>query len=207
METGNCAIILAGGKSERMQQDKALLSLDGMTFLEHIVTSMLALTNDIIVVVDIENKYSLPYGSMVVDVFPDSGPVGGIITGLMSAGQGTHYVVPCDMPAINTNLLHVLYQAAISPLDAVVAEIEGEAQPLCAVYRSTAMPKLLSYLESGKRSARGALATLHVRRIGEGVLRRLDPDLASFNNINTPEEFALLQERALRRQEKRISSK
>lgn len=69
------------------------------------------------------------------------------------------------------------------------------------------MPKLLSYLESGKRSARGALATLHVRRIGEGVLRRLDPDLASFNNINTPEEFALLQERALRRQEKRISSK
>lgn len=195
VESVSCAIILAGGKSERMGEDKALLSLDGMTFLEHVVTTMLELTNEIIVVVDREDRYTLPYGRMVVDVFPEVGPVGAIITGLMASGQGTHYVVPCDMPALNPNVLHLLSQAASPPLDAVVAEIDGTAQPLCAVYRHTAMPKLLAYLESGKRSARGALTTLHVMRIGEGVLRRIDPDLASFSNINTPEELALLRQK------------
>ena len=195
LEPVPCAIILAGGKSVRMGEDKALLSLDGMSFLEHIVTSMLELTNNIIVVVDRENRYTLPYGRMVVDIFPDVGPVGGIITGLMAAGPGTHYVVPCDMPDLNPNVMRLLGQAASPPLDAVVAEISGEEQPLCAVYRHTAMPKLLSYLENGKRTARGALAILHVMRIGEGVLRRIDPDLASFRNINTPEELTLLRQK------------
>ena len=58
-----------------------------------------------------------------------------------------------------------------------------------AVYRSTAVPHLLKFLETGGRSAQQALGTLRAKRIGEGVLRRIDPQLACFTNVNTPEDL------------------
>lgn len=191
-----CAIILAGGKSQRMGQDKALLVYDGKTFLEHLVTALRPVTNEILVVVDRDYRYALSCGRIVVDAFPDTGPVGGIVTGLMAAGPGIHYVVPCDMPAINPQIFELFGQAMIPPLDAAVPQIGGQSQPLCGAYRHTAAPKLMAYLESGQRTARGALSVLNVKRIDEVILRRIDPDIGHLQNINTPEEFEEFRQRA-----------
>jgi molybdenum cofactor guanylyltransferase len=196
-EPTSYAILLAGGKSQRMGQDKALLVYEGRTFLEHVIAALLPLTDNILVVADRADKYALPHGHIIVDLFPDTGPVGGILTGLMAAGSGAHWVVPCDMPAVSPDVLQLLRQAAVPPLDAVVPEINGELEPLYAVYRDTTAPKLRHYLDGGQRSARGALKTLNVRRIGEDVLRRVDPNTASFMNVNTPEELALLHQKRL----------
>ena len=190
-EAASYAILLAGGKSRRMGQDKALLVYEDRTFLEHVIAALLPLTRHILVVADRADKYVLPQGRLVVDMFPDTGPVGGIVTGLTAAGAGAHWVVPCDMPAVSPDVLRLLWQTAVPPLDAAVPEIQGELEPLYAVYRETALPKLRAYLDSGRRSARDALQTLDVQRVGEDVLRCVDPDAISFLNINTPEEFAL----------------
>lgn len=187
------AIILAGGKSSRMGEDKALLPYNGMTLLEHVVSTVRTLAGDIVVVADAPEKYTLPCGRLVTDTFPDSGPVGGILTGLTTLGPGSHIVVACDMPALNVGVLQLLLKAATPEWDAIVPEINGQPEPLCAVYRHTAAPRLMSFLESGKRSAREALGALRVKRVGEGVLRRLDPTLSCFTNINTPEDFETLK--------------
>ena len=212
-ESASCAILLAGGKSRRMGQDKALLVYEGRTFLEHVVAALLPLTAHILIVADRQDKYAsseslsfetlsfetssrkvLAQARVVVDKFPDSGPVGGIVTGLMAAGPGAHWVVPCDMPAVNPDVLRLLWQNAVPPFDAVVPEINEEPEPLYATYRDTALPNLRDYLDGGQRSARGALKTLNVKRIREDALRRIDPDAASFININTPEELALYRQ-------------
>lgn len=177
-----------------MGEDKALLVYDGMTFLEHIIRAMLLISDDIIVVTDRADRYTLPIGRVVVDVFPNSGPVGAILTGLMAAGSGTHFVVPCDMPAIDPRILELLKQNVIPPFDGAIPEIGGESQPLCGAYNDTAVPELMAYLESGQRSARGALSRLNIKRIGEGVLQRIDSGLTSLININTPEEFAVFRQ-------------
>jgi molybdopterin-guanine dinucleotide biosynthesis protein A len=184
-----CGIILAGGQNRRMGQDKALLPYGGMTFLEHTVSMLLTMCSDIIVVADVPDKYELPCGQVVADIFPSSGPVGGILTGLTKAGDGWHYVVACDMPAIKRPVLELLRKAATADYDVVVPEVNNQLEPLCAVYRHTAVPKLLKFLERGGRAAQEGLKTLSVKRVGEGVLRRIDPEVSSFININTPEDL------------------
>ncbi len=193
------AIILAGGQSERMGQDKAMLPFAGMTLLEYILTTVLTIASNVVVVADRPGKYSLSGCQVVADTFPDSGPVGGIVTGLMTLGPGSHIVVGCDMPGINPQILQLLLKAATPEWDAVVPEVNQLPEPLCAVYRHTAAPKLLGYLESGKHSAREALKLLNTKKVGEGVLRRIDPQLDCFININTPEDLEDFLAKSLRK--------
>ena len=174
-----------------MGQDKALLPYGDTTFLGHTLALLRTLTPDIIVVVDEADKYPLPGVRVVADIFPDAGPVGGILTGLMAASEGWHYVVACDMPGLRQEVLLSLRQCAAEDDDAVVPEREGFPEPLCAVYRHTAAPKLLQFLEQGGRAAQQALRTLKTRRISwEETLQPLDPDARSLININTPEDLA-----------------
>lgn len=185
----SCAIILAGGRSRRMGQDKACLMYEGMTFLEHTVVTMMTLTSCVIVVADQSNKYALPCGRVIADVYPDCGPVGGILTGLTQAGEGLHYVVACDMPLLNPAVLTLLMKADVAGIDAIVPEFGGQVHPLCGLYRHTAVPKLLKFLEEGGRSAQDALNILYTKKVGEGVLKRIDPCSRSLTNVNTPEEY------------------
>lgn len=189
----NYAIILAGGKSERMGLDKACLPHHGMTFLEHTITTLMTMTSQVVVVADRADKYPLPCGRVIADIYPDCGPVGGILTGLMYAGEGLHYVVACDMPHLNTNLLSLLMKADDPGTDVIVPEFGGQVQPLCGLYRHTAIPKLMKFLEDGGRAAREALNVLFIKKVGEGVLRRIDPSGLSFTNVNTPEEYEQFQ--------------
>ena len=193
MEELGGAIVLAGGQSERMGQDKALITVHGMTLLEHVIVALMPVVNKILVVADIPDKYPLSCGRVVADTFPGCGPVGGILTGLTALGAGYHLVVGCDMPALQLGVLQLLAKAVMPGWDAFVPMIGGQAEPLCAIYSHTAGPKLLRFLESDRRSAREALDMLQVKWLGEGVLRRVDPQLISFTNVNAPEDLKALE--------------
>lgn len=175
-----------------MGQDKAMLCHNGMTLLEHAVCALLPVVARVVVVAETPDQYALPCGKVIADAFPDCGPVGGILTGLMHLGHGSHVVLACDMPCVQESVLRLLL--SVSPeWDAVVPEIGGRFEPLCAVYRHTAAPKLMQFLEADGRAAHEAVGKLITKRIGEGVLRRIDPELKTFTNINTPEELADFQ--------------
>ncbi|HLK60075.1 MAG TPA: molybdenum cofactor guanylyltransferase [Chthonomonadaceae bacterium] len=191
------AIVLAGGKSERMGQDKALLSFRGHTLLEGVLLTLRPLVGEIVVVTASPNRYELHEVREVTDLFPDCGPVGGIITGLRELGEGQHLVVACDMPLLQTPVLRVLLDAASAEWDAVIPEIGGRLEPLCAVYSASALSPLKNFFTSGQRAAHKALQTLRVRKLEEEVLRRLDPQLITFTNINTPQDLAALESRMI----------
>jgi molybdopterin-guanine dinucleotide biosynthesis protein A len=94
----------------------------------------------------------------------------------------------------------------------VVPETEKGLQPLCAVYARTCLPHIEKQLsgESAtaskdtdaqrKRILRQGLKIINfydqvrVKKIPEGTLRQVDPDLQSFFNVNTPEDFALARQ-------------
>ena len=182
-------IILAGGKSARMGQDKALLPVDGQPLIEHVAAILRPLVNEIVVVADSPEKYTSSIGRIVADLLPGAGPVGGILTGLTALGEGSHIVVACDMPKLNARVLQFLLEKATSEWDAVVPEIGGRPEPLCAVYRHTAAPKLRAFLDTGQRAAYQALDVLQTRRIDEETMRHLDPEGQGFTNLNTPEDL------------------
>src|SRR5579862_9486242 len=97
-------IVLAGGKSARMGQDKACLPYRGTTLLAHVVATVRSVAGPVLVVADVAEKYALPDRMPVVgDLFPGTGPLGGLVTGLshVAARGSYHVVVACDMPRLN----------------------------------------------------------------------------------------------------------
>jgi len=182
-------IVLAGGKSRRMGRDKALLPFQGTTLLEYIIMQMRKAVEDVIVVADMPERYVLADGTRVVgDIYPEAGPLGGIVTGLHVAKEGYHPVVGCDMPYLEPAMLRLLIREA-QGFDGVIPEVAGRIEPLCAVYHSRCVVALEMALLQGERAVHRAIEYVNMKRVREDVLRTVDKDLRSFINLNTPAEY------------------
>ena len=189
------AAILIGGHSRRMGKDKARLIIDGSSMLERCVETLRKIVPEVIVVGAQHSGESIHCARFVSDLFPGQGPVGGIITALSALGRGSHLVVACDMPFLQISILNLLVAHDNGDDDAVIPLPSTGPEPLCALYRDTAVPKLERYLEGGGRALYKALERLRTHFIPEHELRSVDPDLVSFTNVNTPEDFDLARSR------------
>lgn len=195
-------IILTGGKSIRMGQDKATMLFEGRPLLDTIAERLASVESLVYVVADTEDRYH-PAGTFLrADALPDAGPAGGLFTGLLAAGEGVHLVVACDQPFLNPALLSFLKNSLTESLSrgesavALVPEIGGRLEPLHAAYSDLALGPLRKAMRDGERSLQKLLRSLSIRTIREEELRTRDPDLLSFTNWNTPEErlpFALTE--------------
>ncbi len=74
-------IILAGGKSSRMGEDKGLVLLNGKPMIQYVIEALKGVVSDIIIISNNAsyNKFGIP---VYPDIIKDKGPVGGIFTGL-----------------------------------------------------------------------------------------------------------------------------
>jgi molybdopterin-guanine dinucleotide biosynthesis protein A len=181
-------VILAGGKSSRMGQNKALMSLGGRRLIDRVVDvlrqvfpQLLLVTNSPEVYVDL----GLP---MAGDVFPDKGSLGGIYSAVYYASTPYSFVVACDMPFLQAAIIRYLL-SQIANYDVVMPEVHGEMQPLHAVYSKACLSAILRRLEANRLKIVGFLPDVRVRTVIADELQSLDPDLLAFQNLNTPEEF------------------
>lgn len=181
-------VVQAGGKSRRMGRDKALLELGGQTLLARAVATLRRITPDVLVVGPPARQHHAAGARVVPDAYPESGPLGGIATALLAAATARVAVVACDMPFLNAELL--AYLASLDPdADAVVPRMEGQPEPLHAVYARASLPVMQEQLAAGDLRVANFLARVRVRYVEEPELRAVDPDLRSFFNINTPADL------------------
>lgn len=103
-------IVLAGGKSRRFGEDKALATMDGITLIERAVSLLRQVQIDPIVITNKTRKYSFLNCQIERDLIPDMGPLGGIYTAceLFKGSDSTLLVLTCDMPHITVSELSVL---------------------------------------------------------------------------------------------------
>lgn len=184
--TACSAIVLAGGHSARMGQDKALLELEGTAILRRTVDTLRQLTEDILIVGRPPDP-TLP-ASAVSDSILDLGPMGGLSTGLPAMRHRYIVCVGCDHPWLDANVLDLLL-SRVDTHDAVVPIVYGRAQVLHAVYDRSILPIVRSHLDSRRLSMRSLLKDLRVCWVDEADIRPLDPELRSFINVNTPEDW------------------
>jgi molybdopterin-guanine dinucleotide biosynthesis protein A len=194
--------INAGGQSRRMGRPKALLSTPQGTplirlvaeRLRPLVTDTLVVANDpaVCAVVADRSTRCLP------DAFPNSGPLGGLATALAQV-EGWLICVGCDMPLLTPDLFAWFLQwtdevdAHGAPRwDAIVPHTQGRPQPLHALYHPRCLPAVLAQLEAGRRRMDSFFAEVNVLRVDETDLRRIDPNLDSFANANTEEEWSAI---------------
>lgn len=189
-------IILAGGRSRRMGTDKALLDLGGRPVIAHVAGRLAEVCAEVLVVGADPARYAFLGLPVVPDAFPGLGPLGGIHAGLAAMSRPAGLFVASDMPFLRPSLLRHLAEAGRGaaggvPADAVVPRLHGRPEPLCALYRRSLEPVAARLLASGG----GAVAALfdaegvRVAWVDEADLRRLDPELSSFWNLNTPEDY------------------
>ena len=109
---GVSGIVLAGGRSRRLGRDKAVETIAGQALILRVLDSLSHVTQELVVVVNnSERERELPLPDSVVtavDIYPDTGSLGGIFTGLSASTNKWGIVVACDMPFLNLQLLEHL---------------------------------------------------------------------------------------------------
>ena len=180
------SIILAGGKNLRLGRSKALELLDGKSLLEHVIERLRPLSNQILIVAS-QEQLELPVvgeAEILVDIYPNKGPLGGIYTGLLASQSSRSIVVACDMPFLNARLLRYMLQLS-RDFDAVVPRLEkGMIEPLHAIYSKNCLNNMKKQLERNQLKVHSFLKTVRVRFIELAESQKLDPQLLSFFNIN-----------------------
>jgi molybdopterin-guanine dinucleotide biosynthesis protein A len=185
------AIIQAGGQSRRMGRDKALIDYQGRPIIAHVIETLRALADDIIVVSNRLDLYSSFGARVVADYDPPCGPLGGIAVGLQAAQYPLVVVVACDMPFLNVKLLRWMIDLARG-YDAVVPQTGAEFEPLHAVYRRECYGPIARRLERGERRVISFFADVRLRPVPEPEWRMLDPAGRSLVNLNTPDDLGVL---------------
>ena len=172
-----------------MGADKSQLTFNGESLLTLSIRKLRSVAMRVIVVVDNSNRLSNVEVETCIDQFPDTGPLGGIVTGLQVLGDGSHLVVACDMPDLNTDILQLLIDNSSETWDAVVPTRNGHPEPLCALYRSSSLPALKAFLSNGGRSVQKSLTTFRTLYLDETAWGCYDLNANSFTNLNYPEEL------------------
>lgn len=187
------AVVLAGGASRRMGRDKRLLpwgtDADGRprTLLQSVIDTLAAVTDDVIVVAN--DQPDIRGARVVPDAIPGSGSLGGILSGIEAARHERVFVAAADMPFLNLALVRDLLDR-LGGHNAVVPVIGGRPEPLHAVYGPAVATAARRQIAQGQLKIARAFEGLDVVRVPEAELRALDPELRSFRNVNTPEDYA-----------------
>ncbi|MGI8385830.1 molybdenum cofactor guanylyltransferase [Robertmurraya sp. P23] len=183
MSLSRTGIILAGGQSSRMGQNKALMMIDGVPVIERIANELEKISDELLIVTNTFHTYEYLNIPMVEDEQKGKGPIAGIQAGLKASRSEKNLIVACDMPFISLSLGEFLleelegYQAAIPKLD-------GRIHPLFGAYRKDALQAVSQSLERNELRIMCLLQNLHVRYISEDILRRkgiVVKDTAVFN--------------------------
>jgi molybdopterin-guanine dinucleotide biosynthesis protein A len=182
-------MILAGGKSSRIGIDKGLVKLDGrLTIIERIIHRLENLFDEILIVTNNRFLYEGFQAVVVEDLVESKGPLGGIFSGLSSSANDLNFVVGCDMPFINPDLVAYLVGKP-QDYDVVIPEINSQLETLFARYSKRTLPFIASQLERGELRVLNILKNLQVLRIASHEIARFDPDHLSFFNINSPQDL------------------
>ena len=182
------AIILAGGKSQRMGSNKAFLKYSDKTFIEHQVSNLSKVFDEIIISANDASAYSSLKMPIVTDVMPGKGPLGGICAGLMQARSHYVFVIACDMPFINEKVILYL-RDQINDYDVVVPQTSRGLEPMHAFYSKNCIQPIYRCLEEGKLRIIDFFPKVKVRVVDEKEFKGIDASIQSLVNLNTPEEY------------------
>jgi molybdenum cofactor guanylyltransferase len=175
--------VLAGGRSSRMGQDKALLTLGGEPLVKRAIRKLSEVCADVAIAGGREELTQ--FGRVIPDERVGCGPLSGIVAALEQSSFEWNLFLAVDAPFVPVSVLkELLLMAAGFPGGCVMARTQGVLQPLCAVYSRKALEVLKQELAAGRWKVTRAIEAA-------GPVKVMDFGNTSwFANLNTPEEFA-----------------
>jgi molybdopterin-guanine dinucleotide biosynthesis protein A len=178
------AVILAGGRSTRLGQNKAFLEINGESLIERIVDRVGQICEEIIIVTNEVDEYEHLEATVIPDVLPGKGALGGIYSGLQAASNLHSLVVACDMPFLNLALLRYM-QGFAATYDVVMPRVRQFTEALHAIYSKSCLPHIERRLQAGDLQITHFLSDVRVGYVEQEEIEVFDPDHLSFFNINS----------------------
>ncbi|MEM3593934.1 MAG: molybdenum cofactor guanylyltransferase [Candidatus Jordarchaeaceae archaeon] len=199
--------ILCGGKSTRMGTDKGLVTLCGKPMLLHVLEKCEEVFSEIFVVLgsNMNKSYEEIVGSrahILIDKLLDiNSPLNGAYTAFGSCEQKYLYLLSCDMPLVNMEVLKLMREVITTENAVIPRWPNGYIEPLHAIYKVKpsleAAEKALSEKRMDMRSMiKNLRSVLYLSTL---VIEKLDPKLETFFNINTVAELKTAEEKIKKR--------
>ena len=182
-------IVLCGGRSTRMGQDKGALPFGGEIDARANRADPGGIADEVIVVG--RRDQQVPAGvtmvtipSKITDRSPASPP------GLAASTHRSEHRRRLRHAADQSGGAAAAGRRMIDDHDACVAIADGHASALCGVYRSRVAAEAQALLDSGERRVMRLLDQMTTKRVDAAVFRDIDPDLDTFISVDTPEKYA-----------------
>lgn len=189
------AAILAGGDSFRMGCEKAFIELEGKSLIRRTLDTLAPLFPRLMIISNRVGRYDSLGVPVYPDRVPDKGPLGGIYTALSRSADPV-FVVACDMPFLNPDLIRYLLDR-FKGHDAALFRSPDGSHPLHAVYSPSILPVIEENLLKGHIKITRLLERIDRIEISTDEVRAIDPAGKFLTNLNTPEELAKARGRAL----------
>jgi molybdopterin-guanine dinucleotide biosynthesis protein A len=181
-------IILSGGKSIRMGENKAFIEIEGVPIIRRVYNLFKELFQEVIIVTN-QKELFLNFDSKIYsDLLPDKGALGGLYTGIFFSTFNYSFCVACDMPFIKKPVVQHLINH-IQGDDVIVPQTRDGLQPLHAIYSKNCLEPIKLTIEQGKYKILDFYEMVKVKIVQEDDFISLDPLRESFVNVNTPIEL------------------
>jgi molybdopterin-guanine dinucleotide biosynthesis protein A len=138
-------LVLSGGHSRRFGADKAAIDIRGRALLARTVALLEPVTEFVFVSVradqsDDELRSAYP---LIVDDKPGLGPAAGLLAAHRRHESAAWLIVACDMPELDEATVTDLVQSRNADRDATAyrSPVDGEAEPLCAIYEPATLAR------------------------------------------------------------------
>lgn len=172
-------VILAGGRSSRMGQDKGLVVVKGIPLFVHIAKRLAPQVSAILVSSNQNQPRYAEHYPTIGDLIPDfAGPLSGMLAALLASDTEWIACVPCDVPDFPDDLVQRLWQNK-DRAPAVYATDSERAHPALCLLNKSLIPNLKEYLERGERKVMLFLAQCGARQV-------MFDHAGDFANLNTP---------------------
>jgi molybdopterin-guanine dinucleotide biosynthesis protein A len=171
-------IILAGGKSSRMGQDKGLMLLDDKPMIQHVIAALKPVVDEIIIISN-QKGYDIFGYPVYEDLIKDKGPLAGISTGLHHANFDNSVVLSCDTPFVNSSLLSLLINNS-KDFEITIPKNNDKTHQLIGIFSKSCMEKFNNCIENNHLRASSVFESLNLNVVDASHF-----DKKIFTNINT----------------------
>jgi molybdopterin-guanine dinucleotide biosynthesis protein A len=175
-------IILIGGKSSRFGRDKVVAPVGDKILIEHVIEVINPLFDEVILIG--HKRQDLNSFTIVEDLRPGCGPLGGIYTALSTSHSPHCFVFAADMPNLNEQFISHMLSCANNH-DVVLPVWSQGREPLHAIYHKRVLPIVKSLLDTNRFKIFNLLSQVNTLTIPEDTVRNFGRPEEIFANINT----------------------
>ncbi|MDT3740152.1 MAG: molybdenum cofactor guanylyltransferase [Candidatus Kapabacteria bacterium] len=198
------AIILSGGKSTRMGENKSFLKIGDITVIEHIVELLKSIFSDIIIITNEPELYEFLNVRLFSDIYKNAGPLAGIHSGLINSASEKNFIISCDIPLMTAEMIKSIVDYPSDKL-ITIPKADGFVQELCGIYSKSLIPvieKIISDVQSvesrnSEQTKRQCKIHQLINSIPVTIIEK--PEILSgykenlFLNMNNPDDYELIK--------------